>query len=100
VPGGRLPPCALFSSPLSGGGGGWAVFFFFFLRGGGGGGGFFFFFFFAISLMGVLASRLAWLNCHRILAGAILLERGCVVLGVRFSSAMLVWVAFEAWVFH
>ena len=54
-----------------------------------------FFFFFAISLMGVLASRLAWLNCHRILAGAILLERGCVVLGVRFSSAMLVWVAFE-----
>jgi len=61
---------------------------------------FFFFFFFAISLMGVLASRLAWLNCHRILAGAILLERGCVVLGVRFSSAMLVWVAFEAWVFH
>ena len=59
-----------------------------------------FFFFFAISLMGVLASRLAWLNCHRILAGAILLERGCVVLGVRFSSAMLVWVAFEAWVFH
>ena len=62
--------------------------------------GLFFFFFFAISLMGVLASRLAWLNCHRILAGAILLERGCVVLGVRFSSAMLVWVAFEAWVFH
>ena len=65
-----------------------------------GGGPFFFLFFFAISLMGVLASRLAWLNCHRILAGAILLERGCVVLGVRFSSAMLVWVAFEAWVFH
>ena len=54
------------------------------------------FFFFAISLMGVLASRLAWLNCHRFLAGAILLERGCVVLGVRFSSAMLAWVAFEA----
>ena len=58
------------------------------------------FFFVAISLMGVLASSLAWLNCHRFLAGAILLERGCVVLGVRFSSAMLVWVAFEAWVFH
>ncbi len=36
-------------------------------------------FFFAISLMGVLASRLAWLNCRRFLAGAILLERGCVV---------------------
>ena len=65
-----------------------------------GGTGGVFFFFVAISLMGVLASRLAWLNCHRILAGAILLERGCVVLGVRFSSAMLVWVAFEAWVFH
>ena len=57
-------------------------------------------FFFAISLMVVLASRLAWLNCPRFLAGAFLLERGCVVLGVRFSSAMLVWVAFEAWVFH
>ena len=54
-------------------------------------------FFFAISLMGVLASSLAWLNCHRFLPGAILLERGCVV---RFSSAMLAWVAFEAWVFH
>ena len=67
-----------------------------------GGGLFFFFlsFFSAISLMGVLASRLAWLNCHRILAGAILLERGRVVFGVRFSSAILVWVAFEAWVFH
>ena len=58
-------------------------------------------FFFAISLMGVLASRLAWLNCHRILAGAILLERGCVVLGVRFSSAMRFHgVAFEDCVFH
>ena len=54
----------------------------------------------AISLMGVLASRLAWLNCHRFLAGAILLERECVMLGVHFSSAMLAWVAFEAWVFH
>ena len=74
------------------------VFFFlvFFGRTGGG----LFFFFFAISLMGVLASRLPWLNCHRFLAGAFLLERGCVVLGVRFSSAMLVWVAFEAWVFR
>ena len=60
----------------------------------------FFFFFFAISLMGVLASSFAWLNCHRFLAGAILLERGCVVFGVLFSSAMLAWVAFEAWVFH
>ena len=70
------------------------VFFWFFLVEQGEG------FFFAISLMGVLASCLAWLNCHRFLAGAILLERGCVVLGVRFSSAMLVWVAFEAWVFH
>ena len=58
------------------------------------------FFFLAISLMGVLASSFAWLNCHRFLAGAILLERGCVVFGVRFSSAMLAWVAFEAWVFH
>ena len=56
--------------------------------------------FFAFSLMGVLASSLAWLNCHRFLAGAILLERGCVVFGVRFSSAMLAWVVFEAWVFH
>ena len=54
----------------------------------------------AISLMGVLASSLAWLNCHRFLAGAILLERECVMLGVHFSSAMLAWVAFEAWVFH
>ena len=59
-----------------------------------------FFFCLAISLMGVLASSLAWLNCHRFLAGAILLERGCVVFGVRFSSAKLAWVAFEAWVFH
>ena len=50
--------------------------------------------------MGVLAYSLAWLNCHRFLAGAILLERGCVVFGVRVSSAMLAWVAFEAWVFH
>ena len=56
--------------------------------------------FFAISLVGVLASSLAWLNCPGFLAGAILLERGCVVSGVRFSSAMLAWVAFEAWVFH
>ena len=48
--------------------------------------------------MEVLASRLAWLNCRRFHAGAILLERGCVVLGVRFSSAMhLQGVAFEAW---
>ena len=54
------------------------------------------FLFFCTSLMEVLASRLAWLNCRRFHAGAILLERGCVVLGVRFSSAMLAWVAFEA----
>ena len=36
----------------------------------------------------VLASRLAWLNCRRFLAGAILFERECVVLGVRFSGAV------------
>ena len=47
------------------------------------------FFFGAFSLLGVLASRLAWLNCRRSLAGAMLLERGCVMLGVRFSSARL-----------
>ena len=53
---------------------------------------------FLTSLMEILASRLAWLNCRRFLAGAILLEQGCVVLGVRFSSAMhLHGVAFEAW---
>ena len=59
------------------------------------------FFFSAISLLGVLASRLAWLNCRRFLAGAVLLELGCVLLGVRFSSAMRFHgVAFEACVFH
>ena len=55
----------------------------------------------AISLLGVLASRLAWLNCRFSLAGANLLERGCVMSGVRFSSAMRFHgVAFEACVFH
>ena len=47
--------------------------------------------------MGVLASRLARLNCRRFLAGAILLERGCVLSGVHVSSAMrFLGVAFEA----
>ena len=59
------------------------------------------FFFSAISLSGVLASRLAWLNCRRFLAGAVLLELGCVLLDVRFSSVMCFHgVAFEACVFH
>ena len=72
----------------------WGVFF-------GVGGRGLFFFFSAISLLGVLASRLAWLNCRRFLAGAVLLELGCVLLGVRFSSAMRFHgVAFEACVFH
>ena len=71
--------------------------FFFGFFGGTGGG---LFFFWAISPLGMLASSFAWLNCHRFLAVAIPLERGCVVFGVRFSSAMLAWVAFEAWVFH
>ena len=52
-------------------------------------------------LLGVLASRLAWLNCRRFLAVMVLLERGSVLLGVRFSSAMRFHgVAFEACVFH
>ena len=47
------------------------------------------------------ASRFAWLNCRRFRAEAILLERRCALLGVRFSSAMRFHgVAFEACVFH
>ena len=45
-------------------------------------------FFSAVSLFGVLASRLTWLNLSPLSCGAVLLERGCVSLGIRASSAM------------
>ena len=57
----------------------------FFGRGETGGGVFF------CTLLGVLASRLAWLNCRRFLAGAMLLERGCGVRRSFLECLALAW---------
>ena len=48
-------------------------------------------FFGCLTFWGFGHPSLAWLNCRRFLAGAVLLDRGCVLLGVRVSSAMLPW---------
>ena len=58
-------------------------------------------FFSAVSLFGVLASLPCSVELSPLSCGAVLLERRCVLLGVRFSSATRFHgVAFEDCVFH